>query len=444
LQRFHQSDFSNQCVVEMMGLGSIGCAWPEFHLASMWRALASDQMTAEMQGQIYPDGVQTELSSSYHRVVCEQFATFIDTYRQFGYDVPAPLDEVLQRMWNYLALALRPDGTTPENNDSDRRDIRDKLNAAAQTYHRADWRYVTSHGATGTAPAEGPSVMFPWAGQLIMRSDWTANAQWAFFDMGAAGTAHQHADKLNLCIDAFGRALLVDSGRYSYANDRWRVYFVGTAAHNSIVIDGQTQKYEELRATSPVSPDNYAITPQYDFARGTFTGGYATVQGTTTHARAVLYVKNQFWVVVDRIDTDAPHTVDVLWHFAPECHVRVDGNDVLSDDAGLGNLRIVPVSGPAWTTTLVTGAEKPSIQGWYSPIFGTKKPETCAVFETRIPVSTTFAWVLVPGRGDVPRVQMKSASSDQRAVTLSLGKYTVTIPVSAGKPVVKVATGASR
>jgi hypothetical protein len=428
----------------MTGLGTIGCAWPEFHLASLWRALASDQMMAEMQGQIYPDGAQKELSSSYQRVVAEQFTMLIDTYKQFGYDTPALLDEGVQLVWNYLALTLRPDGTTPENNDSDRSDLRDKLNTAAQTYHRADWTYVTSHGATGTAPADGPTVMFPWAGQFIMRSDWTAGAQWAFFDIGAAGATHQHADKLNLCIDAFGRALLVDSGRYSYANDLWRVYFVGTQAHNTISIDGHTQNLDALRVTAPLSPDNYAITPQYDFARGTFTGGYGAARGKTTHTRAVLYVKNQFWVVVDRIETDVPHTVSALWHFAPECHVRIDGTDVLSDDAGVGNLRIIPVSGPQWNTTLVTGATQPAIQGWHSPIFGTRKPETCAVFETRIPVSTTFMWVLVPGRGDVPRVQVKSASSDQRAVKMSLGKYAITIPVSEGRPVVSVSTGASR
>lgn len=434
LQHFHHTDFTNRCVIEMQGLGTIGCAWPEFRLASMWRSYTTDEMNAQMQGQVYPDGVHTELTASYHRVVTEQFGAFIDTFHQFGYDVSPSLVEGVRRMWRYLAMSMRPDGTTPQNNDSDRRDIRDKLRAAAQTYQLPELLYVASNGASGAAPDTGPSVMFPWAGQLIMRSNWKADAQWAFFDVGPLGTAHQHRDKLNLCIDAFGRALLVDAGRYSYRDDAWRAYFTGTQAHNTIIVDGNGQNNDVLRATAPVSPDDFAITPQFDFARGTFSAGYVDVDGTVTHMRAVLYVKGRFWVVVDRIDADRPHAIDALWHFAPACHVRADGADVVSDDAGAGNLRITSVGGPVWTTSLVSGRGQPDIQGWNSPIFGQKEPETCAVFHANLSGSATFAWVLVPASGDVPKPAARMVSNDGETVVLRVDNYDITIPVMSGRP----------
>ena len=45
LQRFHHTDFTNRCIVEMRGLAIIGCAWPEFELASMWRAFPRARWT---------------------------------------------------------------------------------------------------------------------------------------------------------------------------------------------------------------------------------------------------------------------------------------------------------------------------------------------------------------------------------------------------------------
>ncbi len=49
---------------------------------------------------------------------------------------------------------------------------------AAKTYARPDWTYITSNGTEGEKPDYGPSVIFPWAGQFVMRSGWDADALW--------------------------------------------------------------------------------------------------------------------------------------------------------------------------------------------------------------------------------------------------------------------------
>jgi hypothetical protein len=442
LMLFHRREASNWTVTELDGLGAIGAAWPEFADAPGWRKYALEKMGGQMSELVYPDGSQAELAPLYQRITTEHFDRFADVFRKFGHRVPAPLEEGLDRMWSYLAYTLRPDGSTPENNDSDRRDIREKLIAAAKEHAHPDWLYIATRGAEGTAPGTGPSVMFPWAGQLIMRTGWDANATWAFFDTGPSGTGEPHRDKLHLSIDAFGRALLVDAARFNYRDDRWRGYFAGSAAHNVILIDGGQQKADVQRAARPLPATEYAMTPEYDFARGVFNAGFEGVRGDVIHTRVVLYVREKFWVIADRIETDRARKLEALWHFAPDCHVTIDGRDVVSDDADKGNLRITPVGGMRWTPQVVTGQDTPSVQGWYSPSYDEKVPAPTAVFRTDIPGTTTFAWVLVPARGEVSKVDARVISSRAERIEMRVQIapeewFVVTIPMNAWKPTVK-------
>src|SRR5204863_7381453 len=64
-------------------------------------------------------------------------------------------------------------------------------------------------------------------------------------DAGPQGTGHAghgHADALNVSLSVDGRPWLVDSGSCCYiSNDDQRNAFRGTAAHNTLRVDGQDQ-----------------------------------------------------------------------------------------------------------------------------------------------------------------------------------------------------------
>ena len=67
------------------------------------------------------------------------------------------------------------------------------------------------------------------------------------------------------CHDAFGRPLLVDAGRFDYAKGPFRDYFVGSASHNVLLIDGAGQNATAERAERPW--EDYGSTPDLDYAR---------------------------------------------------------------------------------------------------------------------------------------------------------------------------------
>ena len=369
LKKYHHSNWGT---MELSGLAAITTAFPEFRGATELTSFALRSLNAELGRQVYPDGVQKELTSGYHWVALTSFDQLAVICRDAGVAVPETYSQGMERMWNYLAYSMRPNGRGALNNDSDLKENASRVLKAADQYERPDWTWIATNGKAGKAPEGPPSTVFPWAGQVIMRSAWDAEAQWAFFDIGPYGTAHQHEDMLHLSVHAFGRDLLVDAGRFAYSGKMGGYrsgYGMLSQAHNVILIDGQGQGAGPYEAKQSLAIDTYAITPELDFAMGTFKG-FKKVAGQAEHTRAVLYLRGGYWLVIDRIATDRPRKLSALWHFHPACTVKQDGATVVSTDEGLGNLRVAPVGGPAWEVTLIKGQTKPDLQGWYSETYG--------------------------------------------------------------------------
>jgi len=398
LLRYNNSDFGNRLIREMNGLARAGVSWPELHPSGEWIDFATGIMRRELDRQVYPDGVQYELSSHYHTIVARLYEEFLELLDHAGRDA-SDMRSVVEKMWDYVAYTMRPDGLGVVNNDSYENFNRPRVLEMAPIYGREDWVYIATHGKRGSIPDWEPSLFYPWAGQVVMRSDWGADALWAYFEFGPAGKAHYHWDRLHISVSAFGRDLLVDNGLYYYANDPWCDYFRGTTAHNVILVDGKGQKLWDKTTRTELDPSHWRPGRETEVARGSM-DAFDGVRGRAVHHRAVTHVRGEYWLVVDRIETDRPRDLTAMWHFHPDCTVTLDGTDAMSVDPGKGNLRIVPVGTVDWMASRVRATKPPEeIQGWYSPKPNNKLPATVAVYTGRIEETTTFAWVLYPTRG---------------------------------------------
>lgn len=393
----------NFATMQMNGLGTIGLAFPEFANAENWYCFAMDRMTEELKLQVYPDGAQKELTSSYHMVALNRFQALMDSSLKAGRPIATEYRAGVELMYEYPALAMRPDGGNPLNNDSDRIQISERVLKAAELFDRPEWLYIATNGREGVAPAGPPSHMFPWAGQLVSRSGWDEDAHWSFFDVGPYGVAHQHKDMLHLSVQAHGRDLLVDSGRFAYqgriAEKFYKAYALHSRAHNVILVDGHGQRATEREAEIPHF--RHSVQPDFDYAHGEYRLGFGPdflPVAPVRHTRAVLYFRGRGWLVVDRIAGQGEHTISPLWHFHPSVNVHMEGDAVWSADEGQGNLRITTAGEIDWQTSLVRGQEKPTLQGWYSRSYGEFEPATCAVYEGRINQAALFAWVITTAR----------------------------------------------
>lgn len=420
LRNFHAAG-GNWITMEMCGLGIAGVCWPEFKDSSDWLDHGIDKMAVQISKQVYPDGAQKELTSHYHLASLQDgFQLFADYAGHSQKKVPAEYNQQLEQMWNYLAYTMRPDGSGLLNSDSDRDFNKNLILEYAENLKRPDWQWIASNGNHGKAPKGEPSIVFLWAGQLIMRNSYAADAHWAFFDFGPLGIGgHFHHDNLHISVAAFGRDLLVDSGRYAYRLSPERSYVVSTAAHNTILIDGQGQKQCERESKASMK-DQVIISKKYDYARGIFDSGYGDIEGQVTHTRAVIYLKNNCWVVVDKIDIDRPRNIQAFWHWSPDCTVINETGSSVSIDSNKGNLRIVPISEMDWNLELVKGRTEPDMQGWYSREYNQFVPSTVSIYSAKIEKTSTFAWLLVPAKGKVPMSKGKVISTEDNSVELEI------------------------
>ena len=179
-------------------------------------------------------------------------------------------------MYTYLARQMSADGLQVLNGDSDLDSLVSSVTSAASRFRRPDWLYLATRGARGVAPtvAGAGSSMFPWAGQLVMQSEWGAPAGrekiWAWFDCGPYGSScHSHRDKLHLSVRAHGEHLLVDSGRFSYDGEmaKFRSHYGSlTQAHNTIQVDHAQQVGILGPSKAPISNTTWNIAADGDFA----------------------------------------------------------------------------------------------------------------------------------------------------------------------------------
>lgn len=418
-RRFHSGN--NWLTMEISALATVAANFPEYEQSPVWLDYAVETMTESMKKQVYPDGVQTELTSHYHQVALKNFELFKNICDRAGKPLPDFFNQTIEKMYGYMAHTIRPSGDRLLNNDGDKGSDREVMLEAAKTYDHPEWAYLAANGAAGTMPKDGPSYAYPWAGHLVSRSGYDADAHWSFFDIGPWGSGHQHNDMLHLSIAAYGRDLLVDAGRFAYKGavaEKFRGYARSTRGHNAVVIDGKGQRPGVRVTDEPLSAKHFRIEPAFDFAWNSFDRFY-DMEGVQHH-RSLFYVRGQFWVVVDKVETREPRKVETLWHWHPDCQVEVLDNGVVRTNNEKGNLRITPVEKADWKVEVVEGQEEPDIQGWYSVEYNKYEPNAATIHTTNIESDAVFVWILQPSEKEAPALQARIQGQDEERVQLTV------------------------
>jgi hypothetical protein len=433
-RNFHGGN--NWLTMEISALATVAANFPEYTNAGEWLSYSIEAMTESMKDQVYPDGVQTELTSHYHNVSLSNFELFKAICDSANRELPSYFNETLEKMYNYISCAVRPDGNRILNNDGDRGSDRELILKGAAVYNKSGWEYIATNGRSGVKPADGPSWFFPWAGHLISRSGYDEDAHWSFFDIGPWGSGHQHNDKLHISVAAFGRDLLVDAGRFAYTGEvakKFRPYAVGSQGHNVLLIDGKGQGPGPTHAKEPVSKKDWLITAESDYAQGTF-DRFNDLEGSCRHTRRLFYFREELWVVVDEISTDRPRKIDALWHWHPQCKVVANEKNVTTQNER-GNLLIIPVGEQDWEISLVKGQEDPEIQGWYSEEYNKYEPNTASVYSTHIKSDSRFIWVLFPSENVAEGVKAEIIDETPKEIKIRVAtqennEWVVTLPIS--------------
>jgi len=335
---------------EALALFYLGSLLPEFRAAARWRETGRRILCEQLARHVLPDGVYFEQSSYYHRYTTDFYTHFLILSQATGESLPAEVDQKLRLLLDHLMYITRPDGTTPFFGDDDggrlvmldRRpanDFRAALSTGAALFQRSDYKYVAGElaeetlwvlGPQGIAdfdriraePPEKQSMAFADGGYYIMRDGWTAASNYLLLDCGPHGInncGHAHADALAFELAARGKTMLVDPGTYTYTGSReLRDWFRSSAAHNTLTVDAESSSVSagpfSWSTIAKCRTDRWLSCERFDYFEGTH-DGYLRLGSPVAHSRGVLFLKDDYWVIWDRVQSSGKHRYDLWFHF---------------------------------------------------------------------------------------------------------------------------------
>jgi hypothetical protein len=318
---------------EAVALYALGVLFPDFRRAPRWAETGGRLVEQQMARQVREDGSHFEQSAYYHVYALDFFLL----YRLLA-KVPGWFDGRLVAMAEYLDALLGVSGVLPMIGDDDggrlfhpygerarfgcatmatcavllRRPewLRDAGDLAEQA---AWWLGAEALGARTIPESPRVSRLFADAGTAIMSSGAVQLVIKAGpFGEGSGG--HSHSDVLSMTARVGCRQILIDPGTFTYVADpRERNRFRGSAAHNTVRVDGRDQAI-------PGGPFRWNDKPIVKVREWTAAAerdylAASCAYGGFTHRRRVVFIKPAMAIVLDTVDgPPGDHTVEQFWH----------------------------------------------------------------------------------------------------------------------------------
>ena len=271
----------NHRTLELYALFVAGLAFPELADPD-----ALDLLHENLAADFRPDGVHVEASTHYHCIALRSFVGVLANAR-----APLPPGFAGARRAGAArsrAHCRRPDGTIPALSDADTGD----------------------YSALLTGDPDELDVSFPDGGYHVQRSGWDPGASFLIFDCGPLGDGgHGHYDLLSFEA-ARERAPAGARPRPRHYAEPRRRWFRGTAAHNTVCVDGLDQTpYTRGRPDGPVAHGRLIS------AGDVLEGEAHSPVYEAVHRRRI--TRRDGWIVEDDLRGEREHRYDLRFHLPP-------------------------------------------------------------------------------------------------------------------------------
>jgi uncharacterized heparinase superfamily protein len=373
--------FANAKALVMAGL------FFEGEEADAWLTRGLRILAREVPEQLLPDGGHFERSTMYHALALEDMLDLVNATQCFVSRLSlvqrqqvAAWPQRARALLTWLRVMCHPDGEISLFNDAAfdvapsvaeldaymRRVLGElPLPASSSLTHLRDSGYIRL--------AHGPAV--------------------ALLDVAPVGPdylpGHAHADTLSFELSVGDQRVLVNSGTSCYGNGNERLRQRGTAAHNTVVVNGEdsSEVWGGFRVARRAYPDGLYIEQS---AGATVTeircahNGYTRLPSNPTHHRT-WRMDREGLTVIDRVE-GAHQTAEARFHFHPAIQLQTTQANAESGTATL-------LDGTVLTWQLEQGQARLEASSWH-PRFGEALPNVCLVVKLVNGQSgLRFSWV---------------------------------------------------
>ena len=438
---------------EALGLFYLGILLPEFRESARWGNTGLEILTNELSRHVQRDGVYFEQSSYYHRYTTDFYLHLSVLLGRDG-TVPMRITRKLELLLDHLMYITRPDGTTPLFGDDDggrllplssrpANDFRATLATGAALFGRADYKFVAGGAVEETLWLLGPtalaaldqveateperqSVAFREGGYYVMRDGWTPNSNYLLFDCGPHGTAncgHAHADALSFDLAVNGRRVLVDPGTYTYTGSQeMRDWFRSSFAHNTLTVDNESSSLSDgpfsWKTIARSECSSWISHERFDYVVAAH-DGFNSLADPATHTRSILFLKNNYWVLRDQVDSLGEHEITARFHLDSRV-AQLQSKD--------NTVRVISANGSSSVLQMAVFArngEWSKEQGWVSECYGERMEAPVFAFTVLANGSEELVTFLLPevaGASNRPRVREIEALNG-RAFEIDIGDH---------------------
>jgi hypothetical protein len=416
------SSANNHLIGELAGVVIAALAWPHWERSNAWFRDAHAMLEREALLQNAPDGVNREQSVSYQQWGLDLLLLPLLAAEANGHHFSSAYRSRVEAMLVYLASIIDVKGNVPMFGDADdghvvrldpRPDFcrfRSLLATGAILFNRGEFKAKAgalddktrwlfgaeadeAFGSVDTSSAQLPIRRdFPDGGYYILGAEFETPEEIRLIaDAGPLGyreiAAHGHADALSFTLSVGGEEFFVDPGTFAYHTEaQWRSYFRGTAAHNTVRIDGVDQSepggnFMWLRKAKAAC-SRWITSADEDFFEG-WHDGYLGLPDPVMHRRSIKLDKRARRIVIDdTLQMDGEHLVELFFHCHEGCALKTThrGFEIARGGRTI-NLRLPSL--PAGKVSVLEASTDP-IGGWISRHFDRKERAPTVVWSGRL------------------------------------------------------------
>ena len=388
----------NWGITEAEGLVCCGLYLPELAEADLWSRTGLQQQNRTFSSHLLPDGMDKELNWGYFYYVT--ILGHWDTSWLVRLNNRTDLKEFMippekfERLYTVIANFLHPDFRNAAWGDAWDELAINKMRLASSRFPANDFfRYITTGRKEGKAPEKLYHAL-PNAGFYSVRSGWDANAVHLLIKNGPDGGWHNHNDTLTFELFAYGRNLTPDTGNFTYNFLRGRAWYLQTAQHQTLTLDGRNSAFAPKHLGTEHAPDFTAIQLENQ--------SYPNLK----HRRAFAFLDGKYLLVFD--DAIGSATGEVALHFqtAPGADVKLQPESLschtLFPEGANLLIQMLPQEGVSLTKSVGKKANN-GIQ--------TDRPALRYAKRKNSASALSFVTALVPYKGtQVPKTSLKRLS----------------------------------
>lgn len=278
--------------------------------ADGWLRTGAQILRKQIPVQILADGAQFELSPMYHVLALEDVLDQVNLAYALGRDdLAQEFASCVPSMLEWLLAMSHPDGEVSFFNDT-------AIGIAPDNIELL--RYAHDLGFAIELPAAG-ITHHAQSGYARME----LGAAVVIADLARIGPdylpGHAHADTLSFELSLGGKRFFVNSGTSVYGTGPERQRQRGTAAHSTLVLDGEnsSEVWSGFRVGRRAKPFDVAVYGNETslIAHGAH-DGYSHLPGSPVHRRKWCLSEGKL-SVADTVEGSGVHQLEAYFHLAP-------------------------------------------------------------------------------------------------------------------------------